>query len=254
MFKELFELWAQKVTEAKSVQIAGFDRFKDRIVVDLDGEVKTIAADFPDRKHVAGNIETLATFLENTENASETAVVWYSRIGVIAILDHTTNRRHQIRMDLALSPTLQKLMAMEANHKQMTQKEVIALLRLSFRDAGLGNLADMFRQVKFSVNTDGNSELTKNKSSVGRSTLAEFHGLTNLPDEIAFTVPIFAGKFDCREAIMVAIEPYPSTQTFQLIPFAGQIEAALQRAESKLGAALREAMEASGVPVLFGAP
>ena len=142
---------------------------------------------------------------------------------------------------------------MAKHQKAMAQKETIATIRLQFRGCAPGNLADLFRQVKFNVNQSGESELQKNKVSVGKSTLAEFHGLQNIPDEVAFTVPVFDGKFECRETVMVAIEPDPQTQTFQLIPFPGEIEAALQRAEHRLGMALREQMP-EGVPVIFGAP
>lgn len=252
MFKELFELWAAKVEAVRKIDIVPFDRFKDRLVVEASGDFKIVNADAPDRNHQAGSIEALAEFLRQYEDAPP-PLVWYSREAVTAVIDNNTDRRNKIGFTLSLSPAMGALVQMEQNHKQRSQKEVLSLLRITFRDAGLGNLAEMFRKVKFTVNEAGETQLAKDKSSVGRSVLAEFHGLTNLPEEIAFNVPVFASKFDCREPVMVAIEPDPSTQTFQLIPFPGQIEAALQRAEVKLGKALADAMP-DGVPVLFGKP
>lgn len=250
MFKELFELWSQKVVEAKSTQVKEFDRFKDRIVTLPGGDTSIELADAPDRKHHAASIESFADFVEDYENA----VVWFNRAGAVAVLDDANDRRNTIRLDLTLSPQLVDLQTMERNQKPLTQKEVIQLLRIRFRDAGLGNLADLFRNVKFSVDTSGQQTLEKNKMSAGKSILAAFHGLDAIPDAIAFLVPMFASRFECRQEVMVAIEPDPQQQTFLLTPFPGEIERALCRAEMEFGVAVREAIKAETVPVLFGQP
>lgn len=252
MFKELFELWSEKVQEAKTVKIKEYDRFKDRIVLGPDGTFETLEADPPHRKHKPATIASIATYLEMCEQL-ETVRVWYDRNGVIVILDNTASRQNTLTMSLSLSPQFQRLQAMASHRKAMSQKETIQLVRLEFRDCAPGNLADLFRQVKFSINTEGQTEVQKTKVSVGKSTLAAFHGMDALPDEVAFTVPVFDGKVNYREPVMVAIDPDPATQTFQLIPFPGEIEAALQRAEERLGAELRDKMP-EGVPVIFGTP
>jgi hypothetical protein len=178
---------------------------------------------------------------------------WYNRDGVVIVLDNDGDRLDQITMSLEMSPSLKKLATLEQSRKAFSQKEAIHFLRIDFRDAGLGSLPDMLKNVKFTVNTEGDSSVDRTRISVGKSTLAAFHGFENLPSEVAFRVPVFTAKFEIVEPIMVAIEPDPTTQSFQFIPFAGQIEAALQRAEVALGAALAKAL-GEAVPVILGKP
>lgn len=257
MLTELFQLWADKVTAAKQVSVEEFDRFKDRLVTLPSGETTVEYADAPNRAHTAASINTLRYFVvkfigDDETNAAHVAV-WYERGGVTVILDENTNRRNKITMKLEFSPQLLKLAQLEKGRPSMLQSDAIKMLRLEFRDCGLGNLPDMLRKVNFTVNEEGQSEVQRTRVSVGKSVLSQYHGLDALPEEIAFVVPIFVSKFEALEPIMVAIEPDPTTKKFSFIPFGRQIEQAIQRAESRLGDELRATMP-EGVPCLFGSP
>lgn len=253
MLAELFELWSTTVKKSAEVQIVNFDRTKDRIVVLPDGKVTVTEADLPNVAHVAADLNTILAVIEFKTVNSMAAEVWYSRGGVRAILDATGHRRNSIVMPLSLSVQMKTLSELDSHRKPLTQKALLSLLRLTFHAAGLGNLPAMLGKVKFSVNRDGESEIAKDKRSVGMSHLAQFHGFADIPDVVPFHVPAFANGVSIPVVVRVAIEPDPETQTFQLIPLAGEIEAALGNAETILGEMLRGIMP-DGVPVLLGSP
>jgi hypothetical protein len=74
-----------------------------------------------------------------------------------------------------------------------------------------------------------------------------------LPEFVTLSVPVFAGPLaGWRREVPAALEVDPETETFQLIPLPGAIEAAVCSAEARVGEYLAEGA-GEGVGIFYGA-
>lgn len=213
------------------------------------------------KKHVASSIDTLvAKAAETSKNSG--AEVWVDRTGVVLLLD--SNRRDTVSFNLSLSN--QMMVLDELKSKALSQKDIIFLLRTTFRDSlGLaGDIVPVLRNVKFNAEQKGESEIQHGRSSVGKSITAEVTGTKVLPEYVTLNVPVFAqaAMQQVKEEVVCALEPDAATVTFRLIALPGELEKAIGAAELRvktmieggLSEGISEEANGSHVRVYLGKP
>jgi hypothetical protein len=208
------------------------------------------------RAHKATALETVIAKAAETPH-DEKVELWVSRDGITLLLND--DRRDTVRYALGLSDQIKTLD--ELARKNVSQKDLIFLLRTTFRDSlGLaGDLVAILRNVKFKVEEAGGSEIQHGKSSIGKSLSAEINGTKTLPEYVTLTVPVFAqaGVQQIRMPVECALEPDAATQTFRLAALPGAIERAVGDGERKLKVILEEGLaeaKTEHVPVFIGTP
>jgi hypothetical protein len=109
--------------------------------------------------------------------------------------------------------------------------------------------------VKFDNGQVVESTVTHGKTSMGQKIRSEVTAIDRIPEYVVFSVPVFEGAFgDICYPVECALEPVADAAGFKLIPLPGQIERAVQAAESEIGIRLREGLEGSSVQVYYGSP
>jgi hypothetical protein len=246
--------------------------------VEPDGSCETITAEPLTRSHTAASLQAVVDFAkrfsEDITIVSEhsdgkiveegrikcTASVWYNRDGVTCLIDDQTRRDH-VRLPLKLSPQIVALQSLEAIRKPMKQAEFVLFLRTVLHDclSSAGELLTVVRQLKFRVESAGQSEVQHGKSSIGRALTAELTGSRAIPEYVSLLTPIFANAtLQYYGTIQCALEPDAHTETFTLIPLPLQIETAISRAEEQLGqrlsGQLEKQIEDGSVKLYYGTP
>jgi hypothetical protein len=253
----LQELWEQMMSDAAKVKepkLTPFDPTKDHVYIDGEGDLKVMSRQASVRDHHAYDLETLARM------AGEYSAVWYSR-HAITLLCNDEDRRDRATLKLSPSKQIGVLTSLE-NGRAMSQRDLIFMLRSTFGDClgPAGNLVELLRLVKFQIQETGESLVNRGKSSIGRQLSAELSAIDQLPERVTLNVPVF-DKFltRYRANVVCILEPDEKTQSFQLLPMPGTIEAATQDAEQLLGNELRMLLESyperpEPPPVYYGVP
>ncbi len=254
MLKELFDAMAKQaqgsILPAVLTEEDGLPKGYYRM---RDGEMKVVP---PDRRaHVAKDLTAVIAFSDKEiQGGLDTfPSIWYSRKAVVCLIEDA-DRRDRVTLPLQFSQQLDWLMSMEKCKKAWGQRELILLLRTLMRPAlgSAGNIIDILRGVRFEVQTEGNSVVQHGKSSLGKSLRQEIAGAGAIPEYVTFSPRIWESGFHSQQPIECALEPDAGSQSFQVIPIPGQIEAAIVAAESAIGEALRAAC--GDVPVYYGEP
>jgi hypothetical protein len=222
-------------------------------VVLPDGKISQVDAEPKPRAHTAGDLATVAAF---AIKYADGAAIWYSRYGVTCLTDDQT-RRDLVSMPLSFSPQILRLVELEKNRPAIKQAEFIRLLRITFAGClgQAGNLLEVVRKIRFTVNTGGGSEIRQGKVSIGKTLEAELSGAAALPEYVVLDVPVFeAGAMAWQFEVQCALEADAQTETFQLIPLPGCVEGALTQGEQKLASEIGRLLGDSQVPVYYGTP
>lgn len=268
---------AQKAVQPKVVELPGEPRHRYAVCTP-DGDMRAIDAEPEPRKHRAYDLTAVAQLAaEFTKDAQPEAApegeeppqqvkvvdVWYSRHGVVALLDNMT-RRDEVRLKLEVSPQLSLLVELAKKPAEHTQRAFINLLRTGLHGALSETLLHDVRIVKFRLNTLAEGEVQHGKRSIGKQQEAELHGYDKIPEIVSAYVPVFDGfETGVVYPVKCAIEINPENSTFTLMPLPGEIEKAVRRAEEHLGDMLRHQLGVACspldvnpalIPVLYGVP
>lgn len=195
-------------------------------------------------RHTATDIETLCQIVCDNSDDENAPEVWYGRGGIVAILQPDAIHPERCRFDLSPSPQLAKLIDWDkSGGTKPMQGEFIILLRTLFAGCAPDSLLPAVRQVKTSKAADVNSKIEQGKVSLGKSMIAEMTGINAIPEEVAFTVPVFAqAAVRMVGQVRVAIDPDPETSQFRLIVLPGDIERVFVEAESSLATRIHETL------------
>ncbi len=271
-FLEALTKLAQKAAEPKVFNLPHEPEHRYAVRTP-EGELDFREAEPEPRNHTALDLSALVEFAVDFTNTHAEVVkgeavpaniveLWFSRHGVTLHLDSTT-RRDVVRLKLEESPQLKTLRALENARQGVTQKEFIKLLRISLPGALPESMLNAVRNLKFKLNSEGESAVAHNKVSVGKAIQAQLDGSDVIPEEATAWVPIWTGFLqELPYGVRCAVDIDPQAQTFSLIPLPGEIERVVRDAEKKLGRLLAEAVadEASDpkivdlIPVLYGVP
>mgnify|MGYP001560667198 CR=1 FL=1 len=203
------------------------------------------------RAHRASDFETIVALARKNKDG---AVVWYSRGGIVLLVDDET-RRDRVTLSFELSPQIAALQLLEKQQRAMTQSDLRNLLRRVFKNclSQSGNIIELISNLKFTVATDGRSEVSQGKSSIGKALEAQLTGQSVIPEYITLSVPVFVAAYIVPQSVQCVLDLEPTNQTFQLIPVAGELEKAITAAERAVGESLISELDRE-VPVYFGTP
>lgn len=257
MLKELFDAICAKAIEARSARIlpTPAEPAHHYLVEKPDGTLEPHDAAPAPRQHVVGDLDSLVRWAMQTAEAGldEFPAVWYSRSGIVCLLDDAT-RRDRVTLPLSLSPQLEAIIDLPAGG--MNPKALGKMLRVTFHDAidDAAALAKAIDGLKFEQGQWVEFGVSREKSSVGRSVRESVRGLVEIPQQVVLRVPIFASGFcEIKGAVTCAIEFGMDTGTVQLLPLPGHVEAAIAGAERTIGEQLVDAL-GEKVPAYFGDP
>lgn len=255
MLKELFEAISRQAIDASQPRFFKADGEPAHVYWSAFGDKPERVEALPaSRAHKANSLPALVACVKDHITAGEWATVWYARSGVVALMEDST-RRDRVTMPLALSPQVKTMLALEQSQKELTQKDLLRLLRISLKGCVELSLIETLRSVKFTANSDGRSEISQGKSSIGKRLETELTGVKAIPEYVTVSLPVFAGGFAHMGNIQAALEVNPDTATFQVIPCPGEIERTLENAEDALGDMLRDLFsETEEVKVYHGEP
>jgi hypothetical protein len=225
-----------------------------------DGTLTRKEADPLPRSHKAADLQAIIEKVVEAKKASEPVEIWFSRKSVTLFIGE--HRRDRVDLALEFSKPLQTLLQWETSKPNLQQAELRKQLRIIFRDclALAGNLVDIISKVKLVQNSQGDSELTHGRASLGKSIEAQVTGAGTLPEYFQLQVPIFTNPAfaSAQYAIECALEPDPSTGTFQVIPIPNRIEKAIAAGEQRIGIMIGEALKDAGAEdttgKFFGSP
>jgi hypothetical protein len=210
-----------------------------------------------DPKPRKGSADSLTAIVEFAINNKDTAEIWYNRSHVEVYLDKKT-RRDVVSFKPFLSQPIQLLQELEKSKQNLTQAQLIKMLRISFYGCMdiTGGLLETLKRVNFKATQEADSSIDRGKVSLGKSITAQVTGVGTIPDDFTLTVPVFGNACfaSLRKPVLVALEPEATNATFQLIPYPLQVEQAIANAEDWIGSELKGRLTDAGaeVPVYFG--
>ena len=179
-------------------------------------------------------------------------VVWYETAGVVVILDDSL-RRDRASLPLRLHPVFADLQ--KIGEKRFDQKQFRRLLRIDLgKYARSNDLLQWVSSVSFSEQSGEKFKRTQTTESFGKAVRAEVvSSAGECPEELVLDVPIFddPGLVRDKFELVCAVEILFDESRFQLIPYPGQIQLAVDRAVYIIGQRLHAAL---ACPVFRGVP
>jgi hypothetical protein len=232
-------------------------------VIDKDGNMNLVTAEYGPTEMFCSDIDTLTrVVIDSKEHMPE---IWYSRNEVIAYLGTKNPYFDTVKFKLSASPQFQTLIAWEQSGRgvSLTQKDLILALRTLFAGCVPTELLPAIRRLKTQKAAEINSQIDKGRVSMSKSMVAEMSGVSDIPEMVEFTVPVFAqGTLNATACIRVAIDPDPENERFTLIVLPGDVEKAWTHGERLLCGKIQEelvenwsAAKGEGdceIPVYFG--
>lgn len=200
-------------------------------------------------------------FAEQDSKAS--ILVYVGRGMVTVMLDETGTRRQRLTMTLPWSKPYQFVQALAneptSDEYRWTQEGILWNLRTEIGADNIGpeNLLARLRSLKFSVASDGESEIKSGRESMGKQvTAAVTGGGEDLPDSCTLRVPVYADMVIDEEQrverIACAIDINVSDATLLLKPLPGEVERAQREIDEAIAEAIRAGITAEGVKVFNG--
>lgn len=252
--KELRALAAQSLTPAV-VTIPGQPAHVQTVWNPAKGELQAVTLDIAPRNHQAHDLETAMNAVAENK---DTAAVWYNRDAVVVLLDDAV-RRDRVTLELPNTPQFNWLVDNDKPTK-LSQADLLFLLRTTFKDClpyGSSLFAQL-RKVNWKQLKDAESEIAKNKASIGKAIKSELAGAEDLPEYVTLNVPVFnvSGLMKTFDVECV-LESSPADEKFIFFPTPGAVEKAYQEAEAWLCGLLAEGLaerDAGEVAVNHGTP
>ncbi len=229
------------------VKVPGIEN--EMFLVNCDGTSQRLPTSMPPRNHTVFDVEAMATYCFAVyEAGTNHVVIWYSRTGVVAILNDDDRRDQRVRLPLAMTQQF-KTVEMLATHKpNKDQRAMLTLLRndLSGCLDLCPGLVSTLRGVNWKATAEESSEIRQGKASLSKSQMAQLSGLADIPEDVTLSVPIFEGH-NIRSQVHCTLDVDADNKVFILRPKAGEIEMAMRSAEQALGDLLATKMSGAGM-------
>lgn len=221
------------------------------------------------RLHTQKSIKSVPSLAEFAEHVKE-CDVWYNLDSVIVrfaefAIPDALPLRDRLVLALSLSDPMLKLREWDNQRTSLSQNDLAGLLRTKFRGLYTPvSLIDSVSAIDWVNNEKGKSVATQTSRSVSREIETKMDGRINLPEVVAFSVPVWATGGPALTALRVKIEcvleTNAATCAFVLTPVGNQVEDQLAWAEGRLGEIvidnLNKAFGKGGTvpPVFHGSP
>ncbi len=209
----------------------------------------------PAYRERASSIETLVEWLK--EQKTKKPEVWYSRRAVIGGEGAASPQADICTFALTSSPQLSYLIGVagEAGGKSFGQASLIRILRTTLFGTFGGDLLNSVRKVNLQKSKDVTAQQNRGKVSLERKDIAEMSGAADIPEVVAFDVPIFsAANIPCRAVIQCDLDLNADTEQFVLTVLPGEIEKAFSKGEAWLLQEILEQVGKDAIAVYYGEP
>ena len=231
MLKEALDFLTDQATKARGARVVQVPEPKHKYIVEAaDGELEWHESDPEPRNHKARDLSAILAFAE----ANAESKIWYSRSGVVCVVDDKT-RRDKVTLALSPSPQVEALRKMEQSREPIEQADLVLLLRTTFAGSvSPPNFLSIIKTLKFNRQEDGETEIDHGKASLGKNIKLGLTSGEKIPEEITFTVPIFANAFFMMSPVRAAVHIDAAEETFTIIPLPLEIERAVIKAETMI--------------------
>lgn len=173
--------------------------------------------------------EQLLEFIKTRKAAAEsgTAFNGVCYVGPERISFHYSFEDRRDRAVCELVHSQPWLFLLNSAGKQLSQRELIKLLRITF-DGSLpdGGLLNLIRQLKFDNTGTLTTNIQHGKESMGRQVLNEVTGLASIPEQFILNLQVFE-NYKQPVVTRVALDLKPDVAAFEVIPFPNQLENAM---------------------------
>lgn len=233
MLKELLEELNKVAVRAAGPQVTKINRTDTFISYGNDGHIVKFNGEPQPRDHRALDLETIAAFADRFK---DTYAIWYSRDGITFLADDT-DRQHKVTIEMKKSDQINCLMNFEREKPLLPPEQLVRTLRTVFTASAFQscNLIELLRKTKFTSNGESTAEVTRGRTSLGRSITAEAALADTFPEQVTISIPIFFNSFARKtQDIICAVEVREKEEKFQLFPLPGEVEKAFCAAESLL--------------------
>lgn len=213
-------------------------------------EIVNVDKPYPSRKHT---VDSLASLVELANRfAGDLPSIWVDSKAAVLVVNDEEHRDDTVEGKFAFADVFEVIQGLAKNKPWLEQKPFIRMLRIEL--AGTlppGILLDRVRKLRFEQGAVVNSEVGRNRESMGRDIIAKIDASADLPDTVTLEAPVF--KLGPRYAIECAVDTDPARGLLQLIPLPDEIERVVDRAVADVIDGIRESLE-DGVRLYHGAP
>lgn len=220
-----------------------------------DGTTARMETETPRERSACLSIPALCDWVK----AHDTAEVWYSRSGVIALDADSTSRT-----TFALTPSAPLKLLADIGGRQdgidYDQGTLWRLLRTTFRDClpSHTNIKEQVGKVDVKKAQEAAGTVDRKGTSVSRKLMAEASGADQLPEVLTFDVPVFAeARATARALVRVSFDFDAQVERFKLCVLPGEIDRAHAAGESWLETMIGQELGERQVeiaPVFLGRP
>lgn len=205
----------------------------------------------PAERSVATDISTLVDWTKATPNSE----VWYSRNRIIGSPSPERPDVGRCLLPLAPSPQLAFLIGVDKSPTPLTQTQLIRTLRTTLFGTFGGDLLANVRKINLKKGKEVAVEQQRGKVSLNRSDIAEMTGINEIPEVVAFDVPVFGNaNILARAVVKCDLDLNAETENFTLTVLPGEIEAAFAKGEEWLRREIAECVGKDKVTVYYGEP
>lgn len=214
-------------------------------------ELVKVLATPPAERSIATDISTLVDWTKATAGSE----VWYSRKAIIGSPSPERLDVGRCSLPLSASPQLAFLMGVEKTPAKLSQSEIIRVLRTTLYGTFGGDLLPNVRKINLKKGKDVTVEQNRGKVSLNRSDIAEMTGVNEIPEVVAFDVPVFASaNMLARAVVKCDLDLNAETESFTLTILPGEIEAAFAKGEDWLYRTISECVGKDKVTIYYGEP
>jgi len=184
-------------------------------------------------------------------------LVCVGKQSVTGLLSEKEDRRERAEMPLTHSRPVRELLCLAVEQKSLSQDAFIDFLRIKLAGCVDSDVVSLFRQLKFTNNSSGESSIETGRQQISRSVLKEMvaNG-REIPDEIVVKVLVYEELWGDMQSITwpvtCAVVIDFDRGKFTLVPLAGQLNKArimtLENLADTIAAGLPEALVVCGEP------
>jgi hypothetical protein len=182
----------------------------------------------PRGHRLSGLVETIA--YTNTKGNKDDSVVWFDEAGMVVVLDDST-RRDQAFTSFTHSPQFARLAQIAESKERFGQVKFRRLLRVDFAGCTPNNLLlDWVSDCEFGSKGNSVGTITKDRSSFGRDIEEQVKSKDRgaCPDSIILEMRVFDDPgLQLTRQIVCDVEIHLAEQQFELTPFPGQLQEAI---------------------------
>lgn len=248
MIEEALKFLASQAREAHAA--VKVNESPARITFLAGDQVLHVDKPYPSRRHTVDSLDSLAELANRF--AAEEPSVWVNSGAAVLVINDAEHRDDAAICGLPYSDVFGVIQHLAKNKPWLEQKPFIRMLRIELNGTlPPVALLERVRKLRFEQGAVVNSEVTRNRESMGRDIIAKIDAGGDLPEAVTLEVPVH--KLGPKYSIACAVDTDPARGLLQLIPFPDEIERVVDLAVADVIEGLRAHLD-EGVMLYHGAP